>query len=71
MTFDVVQFCKDWNAGLSVQAMADKYKLSKASVRGRINVLRKRGVELQQRRTQYLSNMDAKRVAEINSAIRR
>lgn len=50
MTFDIVQFCKDWNAGVPAKDIAGRYELTTSVVQSRVNSLRKKGVNLRSRR---------------------
>ncbi len=68
--FDIVAFCKDWNAGMTVAELAAKYKISKASVRGRVNAWRKKGVELGSRRGPGYGNLTETEVESINLRIK-
>lgn len=48
-TDQLIMFCKDWNAGVSVKEMAIKYAIKPVTVRSRVASLRKKGVKVEKR----------------------
>lgn len=65
--FDAINFCKDWNAGMSVKDLATKYNIEPAQVRGRVNAWRKKGVKLAERRGASYSKLTEKEIEKINA----
>ena len=63
---DWISFCKDWNAKVPVDVLADKYSMSKSAVRNRVNSLRKKGVKLELRTRGPILDVD---VDEINRSL--
>lgn len=68
--FDAINFCRDWNDGMSVVDLSSKYNISKAQVRGRVNAWRKKGVALVERRGATYSNLTEKEVAVLNKELK-
>ena len=46
----VIEFVRDWNAGMSIDDMAKKYSIKPVTVRSRISAFRKKGINIQSRR---------------------
>mgnify|MGYP000550839026 CR=1 FL=1 len=66
---EIVAFCKDWNDGMSVKDMANKYNLSNSVVRSRITALRKNGVRLELRQRKGVLTLSKADVASINRSL--
>lgn len=67
---NIVKFVKDWNSGMTVPDLAKKYKLSEASVRSTATSLRRKGVNVENRKKKgIVASLSEKDVAEINKQI--
>ena len=65
-TNEWIQFCKDWNSGMTAKDMASKYGCNVSTIRNWVNTLRKKGVKLEKRVKSHLE-ID---VETVNRALR-
>ena len=66
---DFVSFAQDYNNGMSVKDMAEKYDMSVSVVRSRVHALRKKGVNLKSRKRTGIVSLTEAEVENINSML--